>query len=278
MAPSRAHRSILKYPRTPHLEGSRLQPGDEDLAAVPLARLRGRYVVVEEKLDGANAGLSLGPDGDVLLQSRGHYLVGGPRERHWDLLKAWAAAHSERLRPVLAGGRVLYGEWLYAKHTVFYDQLPHYFLEFDLLEPGGGGAFWSTARRRQLLQRVPCVRSVPVLWEGVVDDPAALPGLVARSLYKSPGWRTMLAESACSANVDPARALGETDLSDLAEGLYVKVEEGGVVVERYKWVRAGFLTAVLDSGSHWLSRPIVPNRLAPGVDLFAPEPGGEVSR
>lgn len=42
---------------------------------------------------------------------------------------------------------------------------------------------------------------------------------------------------------------------------------------RYKWIRASFLTAVVDSGSHWLARPIVPNRLADGVDLFAaPEP------
>lgn len=26
------YNTILKYPRTPHLEGSRLQPGDEDLS------------------------------------------------------------------------------------------------------------------------------------------------------------------------------------------------------------------------------------------------------
>ena len=26
--------SLKKYPRTPHLEGSRLQPGDEDLSRV----------------------------------------------------------------------------------------------------------------------------------------------------------------------------------------------------------------------------------------------------
>jgi hypothetical protein len=116
-----------------------------------------------------------------------------------------------------------------------------------------------------------------VLWEGVVDDPAALLSLVAQSRYKSAGWREVLAESAANAGVDPARALQETDPSDLAEGLYLKVEENGVVVERYKWVRAGFLTVVLDSGSHWLSRPVVPNRLAPGVDLFAPAPGGEVA-
>ena len=53
-----------KYPRTPHLAGSRLQPGDHDLEQVPLASLRGAYVVVEEKLDGANAGISLGADGE----------------------------------------------------------------------------------------------------------------------------------------------------------------------------------------------------------------------
>ena len=47
---------ILKYPRTCHLEGSRLQPGDEDLDQVSLDALQGTYLVIEEKVDGANAG------------------------------------------------------------------------------------------------------------------------------------------------------------------------------------------------------------------------------
>jgi len=256
--------AIRKYPRTRHLEGSRLQPGDHDLTAVPLAALRGRYVVVEEKLDGANAGISLGEDGRVNLQSRGHHLVGGARERHWDLFKRWAAAHAGALAPLLAGGRVLYGEWLYAKHTVFYDRLPHYFLEFDLLEPDG--RFLSTAARREALAGSPLV-SVPVLWEGVLDDPASLPDLLGRSLYKSAGWQGALDQAARDAGVDPERARRETDPSDQAEGLYVKVEEGGRVLERYKWIRASFLTTVVDSGSHWLARPILPNRLAAGVEI-----------
>ena len=46
----------------------------------------------------------------------------------------------------------------------------------------------------------------------------------------------------------------------------------GAVVARYKWIRASFLSAVVDSGSHWLNRPIVANRLAPGVELFAEVP------
>ena len=260
---------MKKYPRTRHLEGSRLQVGDHDLEAVPLAALRGRFVVVEEKLDGANAGLSLAEDGRVALQSRGHFLTGGGRERHWDLFKRWAAARQAELVPLLAGGRVLYGEWLHAKHTVFYDRLPHYFMEFDILDPEAG--FLSTGARRAALAGSP-VASVPVLWQGVLDDPARLPALVGPSLYKSPGWREALDEAAGAAGIDPERARRETDPSDDAEGLYVKVEEGGVVVERYKWVRASFLGSVLDSGTHWLQRPIVPNGLADGVDLFGGPP------
>ncbi len=46
--------TILKYPRTPHLEGSRLQPGDEDLSQIRFSEIAGRHLVVEEKCDGAN--------------------------------------------------------------------------------------------------------------------------------------------------------------------------------------------------------------------------------
>ena len=262
--------AIHKYPRTPHLEGSRLQPGDQDLAQVPLAALAGRFVVVEEKLDGANAGVALGEDGRLRLQSRGHALTGGPRERHFDLFKRWAGAHAATLERVCAGGLTVYGEWLYAKHTVFYDALPHYFLEFDVRDPDG--RFWSTARRAAHLEACGAdrvVRAVPVIWQGVVDDPRRLPGLVARSLYKSAAWRDRLAAAADGAGVTRDVAARETDPDDAAEGLYVKIEERGEVVARYKWIRASFLTSVLDSGSHWLARPIVPNQLADGVDLFA---------
>ena len=72
--------AIRKYPRTRHLAGSKLQPGDEDLDAVPMSALAGRHVVIEEKMDGANSGMSFSADGEFLLQSRGHYLTGGPRE------------------------------------------------------------------------------------------------------------------------------------------------------------------------------------------------------
>jgi len=259
---------IYKYPRTAHLEGSRPQPGDEDLDVVQATALAGCHVVVEEKLDGANVGISVGDDGRLRLQSRGHVLAGGPRERQFDLFKTWAACHQDALVSVLGDRYVLYGEWLYARHTVFYDALPHYFHEFDVLDLEEG-VFLSTGRRRQLLAGLPIV-AVPVLFEGTFPGMSALWRLIGPSLYKSATWQERLERTAHALGLDPAVVARESDPSSEMEGLYVKVERNGQVVDRYKLVRASFLTAILDSGSHWHDRPIVPNQLRDGVDLYAP--------
>lgn len=78
---------IIKYPRTPHIQGSRLQPGEEDLRQRSFSDIAGHHVVLEEKIDGANTAVSFTDEGKLRLQSRGHFLTGGYRERHYDLLK-----------------------------------------------------------------------------------------------------------------------------------------------------------------------------------------------
>lgn len=125
---------IFKYPRTRHLEGSRQQLGDGDLNVVKLEEIRGSYLVLEEKVDGANCGISFGRDGKMYLQSRGHFLNGGYGERQFDLFKVWASCFESSLHALLGDQYVMYGEWLFAKHTVFYDRLPHYFMEFDIFD------------------------------------------------------------------------------------------------------------------------------------------------
>lgn len=260
--------ALYKYPRTPHLEGSRQQSGDEDLDVAPFAALRGRWLVVEEKMDGANAAISFNQAAELRLQSRGHYLTGGARERHFNLFKQWATVQASRLWPVLGSRYILYGEWLYARHTLFYNWLPHYFVEFDVFDKTTE-TFLSTPRRQALLAGLPLV-SAPILYAGQagsLDDLAALSG---PSTGIRPGHLAQLQEVCAALNLDPGRALAETDLSELMEGVYIKVEEAEIVQARYKFVRASFLTAVSQSGSHWLSRPIIPNQLAAGVDIFAP--------
>jgi hypothetical protein len=228
--------NIVKYPRTPHLDGSRVQPGDEDLAIVGAADLQSLPLVIEEKLDGSNAGISFDADETLMLQSRGHVLTGGPRERQFDLFKRWASSHRECLWKILGRRYLMYGEWLYARHTIFYDELPHYFLEFDILDRDTG-LFLSTGLRHALLAGSP-VQSVPVLARSPVPD-----------------WDKLLTRSRCSS-------------SETMEGLYIKWEADGRVLGRYKYVRQEFLQTVADSMTHWMDRPIEPNRLRPGVDLF----------
>lgn len=262
---------LFRYPRTPHLEGSRLQEGDHGHDHVPYRDLRGLRLVVEEKLDGANTGISFSPAGDLLLQSRGHYLVGGGRERQFNFIKAWAQAHAGWLLQRLEDRYVMYGETLSKKHSVFYDALPHHFFEFDVFDRRTG-AFLSTEARRELLAGGP-VLSVPVLYDGLAPARLAdLKALLRPSLAKTARWRDAFEATVRREGLDLALAWRQCDKSDLSEGLYIKVEADGRTLGRYKWVRADFVQAILAADKHHSEQPYVPNQLAPGVDLYAPRP------
>jgi hypothetical protein len=258
--------TMLKYPRTQHIEGSLLQDGDEDLKNVPFSTLHGKTLFVEEKVDGANAGLRFDGEGELWLQSRGHFLTGGPREKHFDLFKQWASTHATKLLDRIEDRYVLYGEWLYAKHTIWYDLLPHYFMVFDVYDLAQA-EFLDSARRVELLRGLPVTLFEP-LYHGPATTLEDLVSLVGPSAYQSENWRENLSADAEELNLDAEQILGETDGSGLMEGLYIYVEENGIVTERYKYVRADFKQTIIESGTHWLRRPIVPNRLQEEVDLF----------
>lgn len=268
---------LYKYPSTQHLEGSRLQKGDapsnksskRNDPRAGYAALAGRFIVVEEKLDGANAGVSFSPGGELLLQSRGHYLAGGGRERQFGLFKRWAAAHEAALLDRLGERYVMFGEWMGKKHSIFYNHLPHLFCEFDIYDRSRS-LFLSTGARRQLLGHAP-VLPVPVLYAGMA--PSRMQDLVAMlrpSLARTAAWRADFDSVVARQGLDLAKCWTQADKSDLAEGLYIKVEDEGVVQGRYKWVRSDFVQAILDSNMHHSQQAFVPNQLAPGADIFSP--------
>ena len=258
---------LIKYPRTPHIEGSRLQPGDEDLSQIPFDAIRNRHLVVEEKCDGANSAVSFDADGKLLLQSRGHYLTGGYRERHYDLLKQWAMVHRDKLYSLLGTKYIMYGEWMYAKHTVFYDALPHYFLEFDILDRETGH-FLDTPARHEMLKDTPVV-SVPVLGSGVYKTRQDLLDHLGPSRYVTGNQRENLKNAAEKLGLDAERICEESELSGMMEGLYIKIEEDSRVTHRMKFVRAAFMQTMNLSETHWIDKPIIPNQLAvPAETLF----------
>lgn len=260
---------IIKYPRTPHLEGSRLQPGDEDLSQVPFSEIAGRHLVIEEKIDGANSAVSFTETGELRLQSRGHFLTGGYREKHYQLFKRWAAAQQNSLWQALGSRYILYGEWMYAKHSIYYDALPHYFMEFDILDRLTG-RFLDTPARREITGALP-VCSVPVLGEGTFAHLEDALSFLGDSHFISGAHLEHLRAAAQREGQDAERVLRQTDAGRTMEGLYIKVEEDGEVKQRVKFVRSSFLQVVEQSQSHWLERPIIPNGLSRPVEaLFLP--------
>ena len=260
---------IYKYPRTPHIEGSRLQPGDEDLRQIPFEIIFGKNLVIEEKCDGANSAISFNADGELLLQSRGHYLTGGYRERHYNLMKQWAMVHRDIFFEVLGTKYIMYGEWVYAKHTIFYDSLPHYFLEFDVMDRETG-IFLDTTTRRKLLNKAPVI-SVPVLGKGIYTSKEQILKLLGHSKYITNNQRENLQNIAMKLGLDSEKNLKDTDLSGLMEGLYIKIEENGQVIDRMKFVRAAFLQCVDFSETHWIDRPIIPNQLSVPIEEWCGE-------
>ena len=256
--------SIIKYPRTRHLVGSRLQAGDEDLSQVPFSEIFGKNITIEEKIDGANTAVSFDGDGKLLLQSRGHYLYGGHKERHYNLFKQWANIYRDLLYSALGSRYVMYGEWMYAKHTVFYDALPDYFMEFDIFDREER-IFLDTPARRAITDPLGFISSVPVIGQGIYRRKEDILSLIGHSNYITDNHIETLRRVAERHGVDPERAVRETEASTTMEGLYIKVEEGGIVTDRLKFVRAEFLQCLFASDSHWQSRPIIPNQLNDGV-------------
>ena len=268
---------IAKYPRTPHLEGSGLQADDEPVAhrdrdLARLSETRDITWVVEEKVDGANAGLSFDAGGELRLQSRGHFLDidGRPhRERHFNDFKTWAHMHEAALLERLEDRYTVYGEWMGAVHTQFYDRLPSLFLEFDVLDRETG-SWLSTRARDRLLVGLP-LPPAPVLHEGAFPARAAREALIGPSLYRSDDWREALERSVSRSDARLDMVLEQIETGDVSEGLYLKAETATETIERYKHVRAGFVQTLIAHDTHWQSRPIVRNATAPDVDFLSPE-------
>jgi hypothetical protein len=153
----------------------------------------------------------------------------------------------------------MYGEWMYAKHSIYYDLLPHYFMEFDVFDRETG-CFLDTPSRHSLLSSLP-ISSVPVLASGIFNNKEDIIRYLGNSNYISEHHREHLRADAESLGLDSERVLRETDASRTMEGIYIKVEENGIVTDRMKYVRGSFLQTVEESQTQWLDRPIVPNRI-----------------
>ncbi len=246
----------MKLPRTLHIEGSRLPNGKTDPEAIQFDKLKGQFLVIEEKVDGTGVSISLDNHFNLEINHRGSPAVG--KEFHH--LHNWAEKHWEDLLDILGERYILFGEWMQSKHTIFYDKLPHKFLESDIYDKERN--IWlSTNARNDLLKQAKFIKRVPVIAAFKPTSLSQITQLVGKSQYQTPNWQESLKVKAQMFGSPIDKVLKETDQSGLMEGLYIKHEDDLQVVGRYKYVRHEFLQSILDSGTHLRDRLPVFNGL-----------------
>lgn len=238
---------FVKYPRTPHLFGSKGTDDDKQMNERESLRfLDDASLIVEEKVDGTNVGIHFA-SGEMFLQCRGHLITEGMHPQY-DLFKQWAAVKRPVLEERLYERYIMYGEWMYARHSIYYRQLSHYFFEFDMFDK-------QTERFLDLNQRLGLLSGT-----GVQTVP-----IVHRGNLKKKGLADLIGSSAFDSQFDNPLS-GQID--DLVEGLYLRTELGGIVTGRAKFVRPEFVERVKLS-THWQQQTLVPNQLADGVDIWS---------
>ena len=134
--------------------------------------------------------------------------------------------HSEELYEILEDGKyILYGEWLYAKHSIHYTKLPDCFIAFDLYN----------IKEKKFISR-------NKLEEKLKNSTLHIIRLITTSTIKNIN--------------DIKKYLVKSNYYDgIVEGVYVRINDDNYTINRGKVVRTDFLSG----DEHWSKAQITKN-------------------
>ncbi len=158
---------ILKFPRTKHIldaGGNGVTRDDLLMSKKDAERfIKKKVISVEEKIDGANLGISISEDFEILAQNRSHFVTSSSHKQ-FATIDSWISTNREDLVKILQNGRfILFGEWMYAKHSIYYTRLPNHFIAFDIFDVRNK-SFLGRRKRNEMLKDTE-IPSVPLLVE-----------------------------------------------------------------------------------------------------------------
>lgn len=153
-----------KYNRTFHFPWSPGATNDDKIATSTIALVK-TPIVITEKMDGSNTS----------LETHGCYArthSGPPNHASFDGLKALHAS----IKYKIPEGIQLFGEWCFARHSIEYNELPGYFMLFNVRALDSNA--WCSWDMVELWASEIDVPTVPVLFKGSVNSQEELKGLV----------------------------------------------------------------------------------------------------
>lgn len=270
-----------RFPRTKHLVNLGAASSDDHTCnaqeavaffSTPFPEKRTRFVI-QEKVDGANLGLSIDPATlRICARNRSHYVTSMSHVQFRGL-DSWIHEKTPCLWHALTedgsvapGMRILYGEWLALRHSVPYSNLPDVFLAFDMYDVEANKFLSSKALQGILRHTSIC--SVPTIlsWE---EQEEVRPKQRIRDLVSlAERGVTRFSTGSASSSDDAAKPQN-------LEGVYVRREQEDErdtgrfwLRDRAKIVRSDFIRPD-ERGTHWSKRRIIPNIISANKHTYA---------
>lgn len=230
--------NYFKFPRTKHLYSLGSAERNDLLMTTPEQNMfLNKHIYIEEKIDGANLGISIDKETlAIKFQNRSHYVTPETHEQ-FQKLHQWTSSYGTQLYNIMEPGRhILFGEWLYSKHSISYDKLPSYFIAFDMYDKKEHKFY--TRNELETRLKNTNIPIVPLIYEGKLKNKKEyLEKIKLNSkFYNGP-----------------------------IEGLYVKIpdEDNKFIIGRGKIVRTDFLT----EGTKFWTHTTKPNTLSEGYGV-----------
>ncbi len=222
---------FFKFPRTPHLfvlPGAYIRD-DKMMSNAEEMEFLAQPIIVEEKVDGANIGISFNEKGDIQFQNRGNYIKPGDHPQ-FEPIWEWGYQRFDLLKRKLAQQYILFGEWCYVKHSIHYTELDDWFLGFDIFDRHVN-RFLSVNSRNEVFKDCD-ISPIPLVFSGIITTSELLRLINNPSkFYDGP-----------------------------VEGLYLRLEETGYLKQRAKIIRSEFIQAIEE---HWTKGPLIKNLCNP---------------
>jgi RNA ligase len=141
---------MRKYPRTPHLPYSRTISEEDAIAKKDY--LLGKEVVVLEKMDGECTAMY------------SDYIHARSLDSAHHPSRSWVKQLHAKVKSQIPENMIIYGENLYAKHSIPYSNLNSYFMVFNIhIFP----SLWLSWRDVRNTVELIGLHTVPLLYEGV---------------------------------------------------------------------------------------------------------------
>ncbi len=217
---------LQKYRRIYRIcpKGMNIPSKKKCLSANEVNQLINGDIVVEEKIDGGVCGISWDHYNFRHLAVGKHNAIAtNDNSKRFYGFNKWIYENYEKVQKIPQGW-VIYGEWMRACHQIFYDELPDFFMAFDIWN---GSRYIDFENKEKLIEQFG-FKMIPAIYSGRIKDVKEIIDMIKKSKFSS----------------------------------NEKME--GVVVKNYiKGLMGKFVTREFDDrlDDHWLKKPLIENRL-----------------